>query len=96
MRLVETRFPHSTQDKHLFWIADLPPDNFPEGWRVAADERVPSVRTLHESYVRGVNYTCVVDGFILSPNIRQISVDAIDLEFRYSDHQPVVLVAELR
>jgi len=91
MRLVPTNFPHQTDPENLFWIQDLPPGFPPEDWKIAADASVPSVRTLHQPYVHYDNYTCVIDGFIVSPNVKIDSVRNISVNFEYSDHQPVLL-----
>lgn len=40
-------------------------------------------------YVRGENFTTVIDGFVLSPNVRAENVRMRDLDFQFSDHQPV-------
>ncbi|MGZ3215819.1 endonuclease/exonuclease/phosphatase family protein [Paracoccus sp. T5] len=92
MRLVVTRFPHATAAAHLFWIRDLLPDSVPKGWRVAADSRVPTVRTAHQPYTPAVNYTTIVDGFLLSPNVELVDVRTEDLRFIHTDHHPVRVV----
>ena len=89
--LAETRFPHTTAQRHLYWLHPLPPTFPPPGWRLAADQRVASVRTLERPYVRGANYTAVIDGFLVSPNVSVLSVRTVDLGFRFSDHQPVAV-----
>lgn len=89
MRLAATRFPNATAATHLFWIRDLPQDALPKGWRVAADLQVPTVRTAHQPYTPGVNYTTIVDGFLLSPNVDLVEVRTTDLGFIHTDHHPV-------
>lgn len=89
MRLIETDFPHATDEKYLFWVHDMPKEAFPENWQIVADTKTPSVRTDHKSYVPGENYVCVIDGFVVSPNVRVPLVVTTDLGFEYSDHQPV-------
>lgn len=89
LRLIETDFPHTTRDEHLFWVHDFPTDLLPEGWRIVADPGVPTVRTNERPYRAGENYTAVIDGFIVSPGVEAVSVSAADLGFRHSDHQPV-------
>ena len=37
----------------------------------------------------------VIDGFILSPNVRLRSVETLDLGFARSDHNPVLLRVKL-
>ena len=67
--LAETRFPHTTAERFLFWIHPLPESFPPPGWRLAADDAVPTVRTLERAYARGENYTAVIDGFVVSPHV---------------------------
>lgn len=89
LQLAETSFPHTTEERFLFWLFPFPPDALPEGWRIAADARVPSVRTNHKPYVAGENYVTTIDGFIVSPNVAVESVEGVDLGFQHTDHQPV-------
>lgn len=89
LRLTKTDFPHTTEEKYLFWIHDLPDDAFPPDWKIVADSNVPSVRTLHKEYVPNENYVTVIDGFITSPNVENMLVEAKDLGFANSDHNPV-------
>ncbi len=96
MRLVQTDFAHTTLEEHLFWVHDLPTDVLPEGWRVVADPATPTVRTNERPYVAGENYTAVIDGFIVSPDVEVMSVTGADLGFRHSDHQPVRAVLSPR
>ena len=88
--LADTHFPHTTRQRYLGWVHPLPPDFLPPGWRLAADEEVPSVRSLERPYTRGENYTAVIDGFVVSPNVTVLEVRTADLGFRFSDHQPVL------
>jgi endonuclease/exonuclease/phosphatase family metal-dependent hydrolase len=87
--IAETNFPHTTTDEFLFWLFPFPQDALPEGWRIAADANVASVRTNERPYVAGENYTTVIDGFIVSPNVSVEEVRGFDLGFAHSDHQPV-------
>ena len=90
MRLVETSFPHRTEERFLSWIRDFPHDAVPEGWIFGTDPSLPSVRTLHRPYEAGVNYVTVVDGFLVSPNVAIERVEATDLGFLHTDHHPVL------
>jgi endonuclease/exonuclease/phosphatase family metal-dependent hydrolase len=87
--LAETRFPHTTAERYLFWVHPLPDGFPPPGWRLVVDDKVPTVRTLERAYARGENYTAVIDGFVVSPNVCVLEVRTADLDFRFSDHQPV-------
>jgi endonuclease/exonuclease/phosphatase family metal-dependent hydrolase len=91
LRLMETRFPHTTALEDLFWIRDLDTHLIPQGWQVATDPAVPTVRTAQRPYEKGLNHTLIIDGFVLSPNVRLEEIKTLDLGFEYSDHQPVIL-----
>jgi endonuclease/exonuclease/phosphatase family metal-dependent hydrolase len=73
--------------------ADLEPR-----WRFAFDPQVPSSRLLNEPYSGDYADTqlYVIDGFLVSPNVEIAAVKTDDAQFRYSDHNPVVLKAVLR
>ncbi len=81
--------PTTTKDKYLFWLHPFPYAELPPGWSVAIDKSTPSVRTNERPYKKGENYTTIIDGFIVSPNIGIDSVKTRDLDFAFSDHQPV-------
>lgn len=88
-QIAETDFPHTTDEEFLFWLFPFPQDALAEGWRIAADATIPSVRTNHKPYVAGENYVTTIDGFIVSPNVAVESVAGVDFQFRHTDHQPV-------
>ncbi len=96
MRLVDTSFPHETEERFLSWIHDFPHRTVPEGWTFGVDPSVPSVRTLHQPYEAGVNYVTVVDGFLLSPNVSIERVKTTDLGFLHTDHHPVFASLRMR
>ncbi|MEQ9506209.1 MAG: endonuclease/exonuclease/phosphatase family protein [Hyphomonas sp.] len=91
MRLAATDFAYSASDEAQFWLHDFPKAELAEGWQIAIDPAVASVRTNEQPYVYGVNYTTNIDGLIVSPNVQIESARGIDLGFRFTDHQPVVL-----
>ncbi len=88
--LAETKFPHTTEQKYLFWVHPFPAEALPPGWRIAADPATPTVRTNERPYRPGENYVAVIDGFIVSPNVEVVNVKNTDLGFKHSDHQPVL------
>jgi endonuclease/exonuclease/phosphatase family metal-dependent hydrolase len=88
-QIAETNFPNTTDERFLFWLFPFPQDALPEGWRIAADGTIPSVRTNYQRYIPGENYTTTIDGFIVSPNVEVRSVSGTDLGFQHSDHQAV-------
>ena len=89
LRLVENSFPNTTEERFKFWIRDFPQDLVPDGWRWAIDPAIPTVRTAYQPYVEGENFVLNIDGFLVSPNVGIQAVRGMDLEFMYSDHQPV-------
>lgn len=62
----------------------------PEGWQFAYDCTSPTCRLLDQPYNQACQ-TYVIDGFILSPNVRLDNVETVDLDFEFSDHNPVRL-----
>ena len=89
LRLSPTEFPHNTDERFRFWIRDFPQEQVPADWHWAVDAEVPTVRTAHKPYVAGENYVLIIDGFLVSPNVETVSVQADDLGFRNTDHHPV-------
>lgn len=83
----------------LEWAQPLLKELLPEGVSpcVAYDENavVPTVRNLNEAYEKGKSLTVILDGFLISDNIRCVSLQNLDLDFQYSDHNPVRLQFEL-
>jgi len=85
------------KDPSLWAPGVLEEDILPEGWRFACDLAVPSCRLLNQPYDpdSGDNQFYVIDGFILSPNVRLDRVETVDRQFQYADHNPVLLQATL-
>lgn len=87
--------PSTNPDKFLhreaypFWLQNLPAGFTPSGFKWACDPTIPTVRTVAQRYREGINYTAIIDGFLVSPNIDIISVQAHQLHFTSSDHNPV-------
>jgi hypothetical protein len=96
LQIAEINFPHTTDERFLFWLFPFPQDALPEGWRIAADATIPSVRTNHQPYVPGENYVTTIDGYIVSPNVDVVDVHGYDLGFEHTDHQPVSLRVQAR
>ena len=81
---------HKTAKENLFWVQRIPEGWTPSGWTWAYDEKIPTCRTLDTPYKTGDNFTTIIDGFLLSPNIKLVQVKGIDLKFKNSDHNPIV------
>lgn len=90
MQLMPTDFPHTTKEKDLFWLKVLPKEKLPSGWQLVFDANVATIRTNERPFIKGENYTTIIDGFLVSPNVEVLSVQGIDTNFQYTDHQPVL------
>ncbi len=62
--------------------------------KYSSETLVPTCRNCDIPYKEG-NPVFIVDGFIVSENVRVISLENIDTGFMYSDHNPVRLVFSL-
>ncbi|MDR2047851.1 MAG: endonuclease/exonuclease/phosphatase family protein, partial [Treponema sp.] len=90
----EANFPLTNTE--YFVPGTIEPDML-EGWTFAADSAVPSARLLDKPYngaAKDNQFYCL-DGFLVSPNVQVDSVKTIDLDFRNSDHNPVILTFTL-
>ena len=63
------------------------------GWHWAFDTSIQTNRRLATVYDRSSSLTTVIDCFLASPNVELSEVKTIDLDFQYSDHQPVQIRA---
>ena len=85
----------NTSKKRETWTHPFPKEDLPEGFHLPvgklAEEKKPSARALNEPYKKGRTYTTLIDGFLVSDNIRVKDVHVKDMQFRYSDHNPVYL-----
>ncbi|MCR5295089.1 MAG: endonuclease [Lachnospiraceae bacterium] len=81
------------------WIAgEVDTDAFEGGWQFLMDASSPTCRSLDKVYAGADHETFqyyLIDGYIVSENIRVDSVRTEDLHFSASDHNPVVLKATL-
>jgi len=73
-------------------------EDIPDSFYFAISNNVPSCRLLNGPY--SGNYedsqVYVIDGYIVSDNLELTSVENIDTDFAYSDHQPVRLEVTLK
>lgn len=71
------------------------PVDYIEGWNWVFDTSFPTNRSLKTAYTKDETPTQVIDFFLCSPNIEVVDVTVINLDFKYSDHQPVYLEVKL-
>lgn len=91
----ETFGKYTTGESYLAWAAKMPGNWMPNGWKWAFSKEIPTVRNNEKSYVPGENFTTIVDGFLVSPDLDVESVFTVSTGFEYSDHQPVVMTIKL-
>lgn len=60
-----------------------------EGFTIQASINASTCRGADVVYEKGVTYTTVIDGFIVSDNVSVIEEGTIDTDYAYSDHNPV-------
>ena len=84
------------------WIpGELDANMLKDGWSFVYDDSKPTCRSLEAPYndenakAHKWQYY-VIDGFIISPNIKKLSIDVIDMDFQHSDHNPVYMTFELK
>ncbi|MBD5119136.1 MAG: endonuclease [Clostridiales bacterium] len=85
------------KDASLWAPGVLDADILPDGWQLAYDLSVPTCRLLNQPYDpdSGDTQFYVIDGFILSPNVRLDSAETLDRQFQYTDHNPVLIQVTL-
>ncbi len=69
----------------------VPSDFISDEWNYAFDGSTPSNRWVDQPYVPGKTPVTTIDFFLTSPNVGILSVEAADLGFLFSDHNPVKL-----
>ena len=89
-------FPDTLEQYPIKSTSDWTPsilEELPDGWQYAYDSNVPTCRLLNQPYQPSSDETqyYVIDGFLVSPNVAVRSVETINEDFAYSDHNPVVL-----
>jgi len=69
-------------------------ETFGEGWQFLMDDETPSCRSLDRPYADAEKddfQFYLIDGFVISDNVKVNDFYTLDLDFRNSDHNPVVL-----
>lgn len=80
------------------WVFALTSEDLAEGFcfvRAQNAEETATCRGADIPYEKGVNYVTIVDGFLVSERVEASAVN-VENEFRYSDHNPVVLTFSLK
>jgi endonuclease/exonuclease/phosphatase family metal-dependent hydrolase len=90
---IQTQFEGHLFDFDEFYT--IPDTLLPAGWKYVFDNSTPSNRRVNVPYRKGETKVTLIDFFILSPNVSVDSVKCDDLEFEFSDHNPVRAVFRL-
>lgn len=86
-----------SEQKTPSWVYQLKDADLAEGFRFVRAENakeVPTCRGADIPYRKGVTYTTIVDGFLVSDNVAA-EAENIDEGFLHSDHNPVVMTFTL-
>jgi endonuclease/exonuclease/phosphatase family metal-dependent hydrolase len=90
--------PYQTMSKEAadYEQTNIAADFMPGGWAWSYDPAVATNRKVSAPYQAGKTYTTIIDFYLLSPNVELLEVQGIDLDFAYSDHQPVRMRIKLK
>ncbi len=78
-----------------FKLTNIDADFMPGDWKWVFDRDQPTNRYLNEPYSPGKTSTCILDFFLVSPNIEVLSNKTLNLNFRSSDHNPITMSFKL-
>ena len=84
--------------KELWTPGYLDEAELAEGWRYVWDASVPTCRLLNQPYDPADEINTqfyVIDGFLVSPNLKVENVETLDEGFAFTDHNPVQLTLTL-
>jgi len=71
-------------------------DYLPEEWQWVYDPTTPTSRSLKTTYKKGETFIGLIDFFLVSPNIEILEVKGQNMDYEYSDHQPVRMEVKLK
>lgn len=78
----------NTKDKPE-WLKSMD-TNF-EGYNWQVINTQPTSRSMEQPYTKGQNYECIIDGFLVSDNIKVLNITTHNLDYKNSDHNPVTI-----
>jgi endonuclease/exonuclease/phosphatase family metal-dependent hydrolase len=84
----------SSNKKGKYQVQDLWPigaDYMPPEWSWAFDPGQPTNRSVNKPFDRKETICTALDYFLVSPNVRAEQTEVLDMEFQFSDHQPVLM-----
>jgi len=78
-----------TYQSNDFILKSVDADLLPDNWKWVYDPQSPTNRYLNESFVPGKTNRCIIDMFLVSPNVEVLHNKTFDLQFKNSDHNPI-------
>lgn len=88
-------YQHFGKDEDSSYVQLNVPSDYIPGWTWAFDPNTPSNRKLATPYGKGKTFVTLIDFYLVSPNVKVLETKGINLDFRNSDHQPVVMRVNL-
>jgi len=70
-------------------------DLFPSDWKWVYAPNTPTERFNNQPFIKGKNKTTIIDFFLVSPNVSVQSVETFNLDFKFSDHQPILITFDI-
>lgn len=92
-----------TPESEENWAKPFPASLLPKGIKVAFElldkearwQLSPSCRNADSPYEKNVSFVTMVDGFLVSDNMKLVDIQTVDNGFLYSDHNPVKITFQL-
>ena len=82
-------------EEDTFKLSVLNKKLFPDNWNFNYDNSVATARSNVNPYQKGISPTTILDFFLTSPGLKVNFVKGIELDFKNSDHQPVIMNFEI-
>lgn len=80
----------------FFILSNIKADFMPIDWKWVYDPKSPTNRYLNVPYIQGETFSSIIDFFLVSPNIEVVENHTFNLNFVYSDHNPISIHFMLR
>ncbi|PLX15658.1 MAG: hypothetical protein C0597_08580, partial [Marinilabiliales bacterium] len=79
-----------------FVLNPINADYLPQDWNWAYDPKIPTNRYLNAPYEKGKTITPIIDFYLMSPNIFPTHVKTSNYDFKFTDHQPVIVIVKFK
>lgn len=89
------KFPLNTFGENFkvdfFKLTNVNEQLLPKEWNWVYDPKSPTNRYLNNAYQQGKTFSSIIDFFLTSPNIEILTSCTFNLNFRNSDHNPIIM-----